>query len=247
MQVVVDGLATNYVKSGDGKTILLLHGWGDTSATFRQLSEELNKNFQTLALDLPGFGATQRPEDSWDLDDYASFISDWLKKIEADSPYAIIGHSNGGAIAVHGLASGKLQAKKLVLLASSGIRIPRTALKITAKVGKAVTAPLPALLKTKLRKRFYAGIDSEIFLFPEMEQTFRKLVSHDILQEAKKIKAPTLIIYGENDQATPASYGEKFQSAIKNSNLKKIEHASHFVHLDQPTKVNQMISEFLTK
>lgn len=246
MQVVVNGLLTNYVKSGNGKTVLLLHGWGDSSATFHQLSKELDNKFQTLCLDLPGFGGTQRPESAWGLNDYAEFVADWLKKIGATELYAIIGHSNGGAIAINGLSSGKLSARKLVLLASSGIRTPKKILKATARVGKTITSPLPTALKNKLRKRFYRGIDSEIFLFPEMEQTFRKIVGHDVLDEAKNIKVSTLIIYGEDDQDTPTSYGEKFHRAITNSRIKTVNQAGHLVHHDQLEKVSRAVEEFLS-
>jgi len=245
VQVVTNGLLTNYFKSGDGKTILLLHGWGDSSATFNKLSEQLGTNFQVLTLDLPGFGGTQRPEAVWDLDNYSEFIAEWLKKIGVSKLYGIVGHSNGGAIAINGLSSQKLSVQKLVLLASSGVRVPKKSLKVTAKVGKVATAPLPTDLKNKIRKRFYSGIGSEMLLFPEMEQTFRNLVGHDVLAEAEKINIPTLLIYGKNDKDTPPEYGSKFNTVIKNSELKVLPDAGHFVHHDQPEETNRLIMDFL--
>jgi pimeloyl-ACP methyl ester carboxylesterase len=247
VQVVVDGLLTNYIESGKGESILLLHGWGDSLATFKKLYGELDDSFHVLALDFPGFGGSQKPQEAWELSDYTNFLEHWLKKIGANKIYGVIGHSNGGAIAINALGSDKLQTEKLVLLSSAGIRIPRKAIKSVAKVGKATISPLPGSIKSKIRKRFYRSIGSEALMVPHMEETFKKVVSHDVLAEAAKLTIPTLIIYGDHDTDTPPSYGNQFHAAIKNSQLKIVKGAGHFVHHDQATEVNQTILEFLTK
>src|SRR5689334_4037297 len=122
MQVVVDSLLTRYTREGKGKQVLLLHGWGDSAAGFRVLQHALAKKYCVTAVDLPGFGGTQAPPAPWGLDDYAQFVAHFFTKIEDKPVYAIVGHSNGGAIAIRGLGSGVLNADKLVLLASAGIR-----------------------------------------------------------------------------------------------------------------------------
>lgn len=245
MQVVVDGLLTNYIKSGKGRNVLLLHGWGDNSATFHKLSTELSGNFQTISLDLPGFGGTQKPGSEWGLSDYANFVTHFLKKIEAGNIHVLVGHSNGGAISINAVSSGLIKTDKLVLVSSSGIRVPQKSLKSLAKVGKALTSPLPEFVQTKIRKRFYKSLDSEIFLIPHMEQTFRKIVSQDVLNDAAKITIPTLLIYGRDDKDTPPDYANKFHGVIKNSEVKIVEGAGHFVHHDRSPEVNGYVQEFL--
>ena len=111
--------------SGDTRTgtlVLLLHGWGDSSAGVAKLQQDLSSGYQVLTLDLPGFGGTQAPAAAWDLDDYARFIAGVLKKLELEQPYAVIGHSNGGALAVRAISMELLKPQKLVLLAASGVR-----------------------------------------------------------------------------------------------------------------------------
>ncbi|HLG90763.1 MAG TPA: alpha/beta hydrolase, partial [Candidatus Saccharimonadales bacterium] len=103
MNVVVNGLMTNYQKVGSGKIILCLPGWGDTITTFDKLIDELKEKYTVLALDLPGFGGTQAPSKAWSLEDYADFTDAWLKKIKAGKTYAIVGHSYGGATAISGV------------------------------------------------------------------------------------------------------------------------------------------------
>ena len=69
--------------------------------------------------DLPGFGGTEPPPAAWNVTNYAAFVHEFLKKL-AVQPFAIIGHSNGGAIAVRGVGQGLLQADMIILLASAG-------------------------------------------------------------------------------------------------------------------------------
>jgi pimeloyl-ACP methyl ester carboxylesterase len=244
VQVIVDGLLTNYQRTGQGKTVLLLHGWGDSSVTFKRLAADISNNYEFIIPDLPGFGGSQMPPADWGLDEYARFVSQFLLKTNTN-PYAVLGHSNGGAIAIESLANSSLDAQKLVLLASAGIRLPKQAVKLTARVGKAVAAPLPKNMKHKLKKRYYGAIGSEALDLPQLEPVFRKIVSQDVQASAKRIKLPALIIYGEKDEATPPVYGDIFHEAIEGSRLELIEGAAHFVHLDAPDKVAHLVKEFL--
>src|ERR1700761_1960117 len=103
MQVVVDSLLTQYVRTGKGKVVLLLHGWGDSAAGLRDLQAVLGKRYDVIALNLPGFGGTGNPPVAWGLTDYAQFVAHFLHKIGVSDVYAVLGHSNGGAIAIRGL------------------------------------------------------------------------------------------------------------------------------------------------
>src|SRR5581483_4025048 len=98
MNVIVDDLMASYHKTGAGKPLVLLHGWGDSSKTFAALASELKDKYELYSLDLPGFGGSQAPPQAWGLDDYASFLESWLNKL-AIKPYAVVGHSFGAAVA----------------------------------------------------------------------------------------------------------------------------------------------------
>src|SRR4051812_27214531 len=107
MQIIVNKLLTTYTEVGSGtKNILFLHGWADSGKTFEMLAREIiavDANYRAVLLDLPGFGGTAAPETAWTLSDYAAFVADFLAKAQIQ-PLAIVGHSNGGAIAINGLA-----------------------------------------------------------------------------------------------------------------------------------------------
>ncbi|HVS79166.1 MAG TPA: alpha/beta hydrolase [Candidatus Saccharimonadales bacterium] len=249
MNVVVNGLMTNYQKFGTGgKTIVLLHGWGDSLNTFSRLAENLKDDYTVYALDLPGMGGTEGPKEAWGLGDYAKFVHSWLAKVGIKKVYTLIGHSNGGAISIVAVAGGTLKPEKLVLIASSGIRndrhLKRAALKTLSKTGKIITAPLPDGTRSKIRSRFYKRIGSEVGLYPRLEETFRKIVSQDVQQAAKNISIPTLLIYGNSDKSTPVAYGRQFSQLIKGSRLEAVE-AGHFPHQESPEKVSRLIKDFL--
>ena len=248
MQIVVSNLLTTYSQMGKGRTVVILHGWGDASSGWREFSTELSKRFEVIMPDLPGFGGTQAPPDAWGLDDYAAFVADFLSKMKRQ-PYAIIGHSNGGAIDVRGLSAGVLQADKLVLLASAGIRNEykgrNKALRIITKTGKVLTSPLPSTAKQKLRRKVYDTVGSDMLVAEHLQETFKKVVTDDVRTDAANLKQPTLLIYGEQDNQAPVRYGELFHEVMPNSTLEVLPDADHFLHRSHGAKVLELVQEFL--
>lgn len=250
MQIVVDGLITRYQKQGSGKTVLLLHGWGDRLETFNMLQPALSSKYELIALDLPGFGQSQAPKQPWDLDDYAKFLESFISKLEIENVDAVVGHSNGGALAIRALSLNKLSASKLILLASSGVRdtqkIKKAGLKVVAKTGKVATFWLPKSSKQKLQKKLYGTVGSEMLDNPALQETFKRTVKQDIQRDATKITIPTLLIYGDQDKATPPeAVGKQLNMRIDGSYLKVIPGADHFVHQAAPEEVSKDILEFL--
>jgi pimeloyl-ACP methyl ester carboxylesterase len=249
MQVVVDGLMTNYHISGKGKLVLLLHGWGDSSKGVAGLGRDLAQDFKILVPDLPGFGASQAPREAWDLDNYADFLESLLDKLSLDQPYAVVGHSNGGALAVRAVSLNRLKPKKLVLLAASGVRtnnnLKRWILKIIAKTGNAATIWMPERYRQDLRISLYGAAGSDMLAVPELQETFKKTVRQDVQADAVTIDVPTLLIYARDDKAVPLADGRQYHDLIKGSRLEIIENAGHFVHQDQAGPVTNLIESFL--
>jgi pimeloyl-ACP methyl ester carboxylesterase len=249
MNVVVNGILTAYATQGKGKVVVLLHGWGSDLHTFDGLIVELSKNYACLVVDLPGFGGSEPPPAAWGLDEFGLHLQATLQKLGISSPYAVVGHSNGGAVAIRALHAGSLTALRLVLLGSAGIRnkqsARRAALKLVAKTGKLITRPLPSAARTKLRNKLYRAAGSDMLLIPHMHQTFQKTVGQDVQQDAAYLKLPTLLVYGELDDATPPADGQKLAYLIQGSHLEIVPGAGHFVHLDKPAEVGALIKEFL--
>ncbi|HEY1835860.1 MAG TPA: alpha/beta hydrolase [Candidatus Saccharimonadales bacterium] len=248
MQVVVNSLLTQYERVGKGNSVLVLHGWGDTSKGWREFAGQLAPDYDVIVPDLPGFGGTAMPKDAWGLGEYAAFVGDFLGKIRV-RPYAVIGHSNGGAMAIRGLANGDFQADKLVLIDSAGIRGEylgrKKVLRIVTKTGKLFTTPLPHGIKKRLRRKVYETIGSDMLVVERLQETFKKVVTDDVQKDAAMLKLPTLLIYGEDDLDTPVQYGRIFHNLIDSSVLDVVPGAGHFAHHDKPDHVLEFIQEFL--
>lgn len=249
MQVIVDNISTEYKDTGKGRVLLFLHGWGDSQETFDGIRAEFSNKYRCVTLDLPGFGKTESPRLAWDLDDYAQFVAAFLNKKNIDALYGIIGHSNGGAIAIRGVAKGYLVTEKLVLLASAGVRLReqkrRLLLKAIAKSGKFITKPLPASTQEKLRTKLYDVARSDMLKVRHMEETFKKTVGQDVQADAALLSVPTLLIYGEQDTDTPTLIGETFRNLIPGSTYEQLGEAGHFVHHDQAGRVERLVKSFL--
>lgn len=248
MNIVVDNLLIRYAQSGKGKVVVLLHGWGDNLSGLASMQQQLSKNYQVVSLDLPGFGSSQAPTAVWNLDNYAAFLQDFLAKTGI-SAYAVIGHSNGGALAIRAISLGLVKPQKLILLAASGIRakhtLRRLLLKVIAKTGNVATIWLPKSVRAKLRAKLYGVAGSDMLVVEQLKDTFKATVRQDVQADAAKLTVPTLLIYAQNDKAVPVTDGLIYKRLIKNSRLQIINDASHFVHLDKPHEVTALIEEFL--
>lgn len=252
MQIVVNSLLANYTEVGSGTHIMLfLHGWADSSKSFEALAKDVVKKspaYRAVLLDMPGFGEGQAPDKPWNLDDYASFVHDFLEKKKYHAS-VIVGHSNGGAIAIRGVAKGKLKPHKLILIGSAGVRkrkIRHRVLKAASVPGKAALALTPRPARRKIRQKFYKAIGSDYLIAEHMQETFKNIISTDVTADAAHIKLPTCLIYGEDDKATPVAYGETFKAAIAGSQLHVIPYAGHFVHHEQAYKVATIMTDFLS-
>jgi pimeloyl-ACP methyl ester carboxylesterase len=248
MQVVVRDLLTSYYRSGTGKQLLILHGWGDASANWQSFAMALSKHYDVIVPDLPGFGGSQSPQIAWGLDDYAAFVAAFVTKLKL-KPAILLGHSNGGAIAIRGLAQEKLTADSLVLLASAGIRNEykgrNHVLRIVTKTGKAVTAPLPTRVKKKLQRQLYSTVGSDMLVAEHLQETFKKVITDDVRTDAALLSIPSLLVYGEADEQTPLRYGQILHESIPDSTLEVLPGVAHFLYRDNQAVVLKLVEDFI--
>ncbi len=245
MKVIIDKLNINYVENGKGQDILILHGWGTSIKIMENMFNYLSKNNHVILLDLPGFGDSDKLDNGWSLNDYVEFIIKFMKKLNINNPI-IIGHSFGGRIAIK-LASEHQQVKikKIILIDSAGIK---------NKSNKQVKTYILKLLKNTIGKLSPKMAEKAKNIFgsadyrnasPVMKETLVNVVNEDLVDNLPKIKQSTLLIWGENDQATPISDAYVMESKIPGSGVVKIPNAGHFSFLDNPTLVHLVIDSFI--
>ncbi len=253
MKAVIDNLNIHFIKKGNGKSVLILPGWGTTIDTYKTLIDSISKYACVYCLDMPGFGNSDQPYNSWNTDDYVSFVTKFIKS-QNIKELDLIGHSNGGRIIIKLLSNNKIDFKvtKAILIGSAGIVHKKNAfyiLKIkTYKLFKTIIQfkPIKKIfpnLLLKLKNHF--GSEDYKNASPIMKETMVKLVNEDLTKYLHNISVPTLLLWGELDTATPISDGELMEKLIPDAGLIRIKNCSHYVFLETPTYVNKIIYTFL--
>jgi len=252
MKVLVNGQLVEYKKEGKGKAILLLHGWGDSLSTFDGLATYLvEKGFEVIRFDFPGFGGSPAPTHTWNVADYARLTSELLTKLKKTEFHAVIGHSFGGRVIIKSFAHQLLRTEKVVLIGAAGIKPAKTlkkrAFKVVAKVGKVATSfPGLSQLRKGLRTKLYSAAGSTDYLLAgEMQKIFLLTINEDLLPDVSSINVPTLLIWGQEDYETPVKDGIAMESRIKDSRLVVVPETGHFVFKDDFTAVKKELELFL--
>lgn len=250
MHINIDGLKINYIDEGIGSNVLLLHGWGASIKTMKPIADILKKQFRVLALDLPGFGESDTPLKAWNSFDYADIVKKFIDSLSLKD-IILIGHSHGGRVSIILSSMYQDMVKKLILIDSAGI-IAKRSLKYYYKVYKYKILKKLYLLvyrnnDSKLRD-FYKRFGSEDYKNAYNEvirETLVKVLHDNIENHLIKIKAPTLIIWGENDIDTPTYMAKKLNKKIPDSGLVVLEGAGHYSYLDNFYRFKLIIENFL--
>lgn len=251
MNIEINGLNINYETVGDGKEILLLHGWGSSLNAYSFIMNTFKDRYKLTAVDLPGFGKSDMLSSPWTVDDYCDFVLEFIKKINIKDP-VYIGHSFGGRLIIKLSGLKRINPKKIILLDAAGIKHKKT---IKQKVRQTTFKTVKKVLSVKLWKnaceplmdkaRNYFGSADYNNAPPVLRQTLVNTVNEDLTCYLDSIDASTLLIYGENDTATPVSDAEIMNSRIKDSGLCIIKNAGHFSFIDKPYEVNAILKSFL--
>lgn len=226
------------------KKIYILHGWTTDITSWKPFLEELKKeNITPVFLSIPGLTAPiDRP---WTLDDYV----EWLyREVHEDIKISLLGHSNGGRIALAFAEKYPDEVAQLFLIDSAGImhndtlsKLKRGIFKTAAKIGKSFTQSSTArnILYKVAQESDYRDAP------PLQKETMKNLISVDLTQRLREIKTPTFIIWGENDQITPYTDALVLKNELPNSVLFPIKNARHSPQITNSQDVVKIIKEHI--
>jgi len=237
----------HYQVSGTGEDVILLHGWGQNIAMMEPLEKYLNQWFRVWNFDLPGFaGKTPEPPFAWDIYDYVIMLSEFISKKGIKNPI-LIGHSFGGRMSII-YGSKHADVKKIVLLDAAGIK-PKRGLDYytkvySYKVGKSLLS-LPGLKQQKERFMNKAGSSDYQNASPIMKAILANVVNEDLQYLMPDIQAPTLLIWGENDDATPVKDAKIMEKLIANAGLVVLTGVGHYAYLEALEQVKKILFSFL--
>lgn len=243
----------NFKAKGEGRDMLVLHGWGGSILSLQPLADILStKGYKVWTCDLPGFGASPKSKSTMSLADYAEFIGEFIELHQLHNPI-LVGHSFGGKIAANYCITNGNLISELVLIDASGIKSKNSAkksiLKNVSKVGKGIFS-LPGLrrLEPLAEKAFYKGVvrEHDYYDAEEMKSTLARVVEEHLDNTIPKIKNRTLVIWGSNDSYVPLWMGKKYQELLPRAELVIIPDATHGLPLHNPAIVAEHIDNFLS-
>lgn len=247
----LEGLNLHYTDSEKGeKTVILMHGWGCDHTTVASIERVASScGYRVVNVDFPGFGDSQEPTDVWGVEDYTRQIEALTKELGIKSPI-LLGHSFGGRVGI--LYASRNQVEKLILVDAAGIK-PKRSLKYYWKVYsfKAIKRLMYLFLgkdaaeKRLDAKRAKAGSSDYANASPMMRRILSKVVNEDLTDRLHLIKAPSLLIWGENDTATPLSDAQKMEKLIPDAGLVSFPGCGHYSFLDNPIQFAAVLRSFL--
>ncbi len=260
-------IATSYVRGGlqmdriDRSPILLLHGFDSSVLEFRRLLPLLAETREVWAIDLLGFGFTERVAGlPYSPDSIKTHLySFWQQLIQR--PVILVGASMGGAAAIDFTLTYPNAVNKLVLLDSAGD-------KAAAAIGKYLFPPFDRLAVDFLRRpQVRQQISQAAYYNKSLATADANLCAalhldlpgwHDALKiftksggygsfrnQLAEIRQPTLILWGDRDRILGTEVAHIFQQSIGNSQLIWIEQCGHVPHLEKPQTTSDCISAFI--
>ncbi len=262
--VEVDGMKVYYKETGpkDAPALLLLHGFGSSLQTWDDWSAQLESGYRVIRLDLPGFGLTGgSPVDNYSEENDVAFLTHFADKLEIHN-LSVLGHSMGGKMAWSFAASQPERIKALVLIAPDGFPetkdIGTKPYEMPAIMGLIkyflpkyfVKKSLePAFADTKALddarlNRYYDFLRAPGVRRAILERSNQTIYT-DPVSRLKSISAPTLLIWGEQDQMIPSSNAKNYSNLLSNSTTVIIPNLGHLLQEEQPKKGLLPVIKFL--
>ncbi len=248
--IEIDGVSLHYRDSGEENLlpVIIMHGWGCNVDTVASIENIFKGKMRVLNIDLPGHGKSSEPPAIWGVDDFTSMIEKFISRLGLVRP-SLVGHSFGGRISI--LLSSRGGVDKVLLVDSAGIKPKRSlsyywkvysfkAMKNTVMLlcGKKKGSEIVDKLRGKKGSADYRNSS------PRMRAIMSKCVNEDLKYAMTSIKAPVLLVWGEDDTATPLSDARTMKELIPDAGLVSFPGCGHYSFLDNPFGFKAVVSSF---
>ena len=230
-----------YQRYGSGeKLLVILHGWGCNKELFAPIAEHLTHRYTVIVPDMPGCGESPEPPRPFSVGDYAELYAEFIKSFGFES-VSLLGHSYGGRIIIKLFCMKDLPftIERVCLVDAAGIR-PKKRLGqklslLCYKCGRRFLSlpPMqklfPDAVENWRKKRGSADYNSASEV---MKKTLVLAVNEDLTNCLKNITAPTLLFWGDKDDATPLSDAKIMEKKIPDAGLVVLHGGTHFSFLE---------------
>lgn len=268
--IKIGDVNTRYWFAGDmGSPVILLHGVGCHIEFWEQNIGELSKEHRVFAVDVVGYGKTDKPLVDYTFPFMADFVLDFMKTMGIDKA-SLVGNSMGGGISMTVASIAPDQVEKVVLVDPVGLGrglSPVMRLMTAPLIGDVITAPGRKAVILQMQSCLHdPSRASEDFIdratlinaLPGNKRSFlsllretgsiwgvRKRIIDEFSQRLKKIQSPILVIWGRQDKILPLADGEAAMPKLANGRLHVIDQAGHCPQIDKPEAFNRTVLDFL--
>lgn len=270
----LDTLEIAYVKEGSGtQTLLFVHGLSSNADAWSHNIEVLKDNYLCVALDLPGYGKSSKPDADYTASYFAEVVYQFIEQLELKN-VVLVGHSMGGQASIKLATTHPDVIEKLILVAPAGLERFSEAgaalmksLFTVASVKNTTDEQIsknyalnfheqPAEVSKMIadRKRIKDASDFDAHC-GAIVKSVSGMLDDTVYQDLEHIMQPTLVVFGKQDQLIPNRYfnpgltteevGKVALDKIKTASLEFIDEAGHFVQFEKPNKVNRLIRQFV--
>ena len=241
MEIHIKDVLINYVDYGkkDGEVLILLHGWGQNIEMMKPIGDAFQDKCRIVILDLPGFGKSSEPPFAWSLDDYSDMLSEFISQLKINKPI-IIGHSFGGRLAIR--YSGDAVISKLVLFGSP-VRPERNSPSLKVRILKFLKR-LPGMNNIGEVMKKYIGSSDYKNASTIMRQVLVNTVNKDLVDYAKKIEEPTILIWGDYDLDANISDAKVLEDVMTDASLIVLP-GTHYAYLENLPQVISILDSFI--
>jgi pimeloyl-ACP methyl ester carboxylesterase len=253
----IDDLSIAYRRAGGGPALVLLHGFLCDSRCWRHQLAELSEQFDVIAWDAPGAGASSDPPEPFTLTDWSRCLAKLLDALDVARAH-FVGLSWGGVLAQDFCRLYPTRVSRLILADtyagwSGSLPAPLVAQRLARCerdshlspaefvprwVPEMFTAAAPPALLGELSDIF---ADFHPLGFRLMARSLAETDTTDVL---RRIGAPTLILWGDDDRRSSLSIAEQLRDAIPGAERHVIAHAGHVSNMEQPAAFNAQVRRF---
>jgi pimeloyl-ACP methyl ester carboxylesterase len=267
-QTEIDGRRVNYIDigSGDKPPALFVHGLGGCWQNWLENLPRLAQERRCIALDLPGFSASEMPRKEITISGYSDTVVALGRQLGLSEPVDVIGNSMGGFIAAEIGIKQPDFARRIVLCSAAGISITNLKQRPVVTVARASAALTnyaiaqrsvllrrpgmrhlmlgyifrhPSRLAPDLCYQFMTGSGSPGFI-PALEA----LTEYDFRDGLGDVKVPVLLVWGREDNLVPVKDADEFERLIPDARKVILEDTGHCAMLERPETFNDLVVEF---
>lgn len=259
--ITVDNNAIHFTKHGSGQPIILVHGFAGSIYTWRKLIPLLSSNFTVYTVDLLGFGLSDKPADgNYTLAAQGELLLKFMDALNIPSA-VLVGHSMGGVVVAYAGTKEPAKVNALILISPGfyGKGAPAFLKYLFFPLNRIMARQFytKSVRAQNLTRYFYdkSLLNDEIineYLLPAktpgaveaLEHMMATVTTQTYEDAVRYITQPTLIVWGEKDQANLPADGKRLKRDIKNSSLVYIPECGHYVQEEKPAQLAHVIKEF---